>query len=220
MRAAETVVSSGAFVPDPEPGSGDGCCVSGDVSGRVCAFPGAIPFRRMRVSCPPRALRSPTSEVLAMKRMKSVSPKLGGRAVHPNAAGIDLGSREHWVALPPGRADPNIRSFGCYTAILKRWRLGCRNGIGHGRDGVDWGLQGAVYQVLERHSGTRSPGKRQAPEDRPRPTDGRSARSVAPHLHELWPVAGSFRPDDAICVIRSYIRQPRQPRGRVLASTS
>ncbi|MGI5864813.1 MAG: hypothetical protein ACOX6T_22575, partial [Myxococcales bacterium] len=59
-----------------------------------------------------------------------MSPKLGGRAVHPNAAGIDLGSREHWVALPPGRADPNIRSFGCYTDDLEEmaaWLLA--NGI-------------------------------------------------------------------------------------------
>lgn len=32
--------------------------------------------------------------------------------VHPNAAGIDIGSREIWVALPPDRAEETVRCFG------------------------------------------------------------------------------------------------------------
>lgn len=38
--------------------------------------------------------------------------------VHPNAAGIDLGSREIWVALPPDRAEQTVRCFGTFTPDL------------------------------------------------------------------------------------------------------
>src|SRR3954463_6779260 len=37
---------------------------------------------------------------------------------HPDAAGIDVGARVHYVAVPEGRAEPSVRSFGAYTAQL------------------------------------------------------------------------------------------------------
>ena len=37
------------------------------------------------------------------------------RVMHPNAPGIDLGAREHWVCVPPDRAEQNVRRFGCFT---------------------------------------------------------------------------------------------------------
>lgn len=39
--------------------------------------------------------------------------------VSGDVAGIDIGSREHYVALPPDRAQP-VRSFGCFTPELVR----------------------------------------------------------------------------------------------------
>ena len=38
--------------------------------------------------------------------------------INPNAGGIDIGSQEHYVALPPDRAGDTVRSFGCTTPEL------------------------------------------------------------------------------------------------------
>jgi hypothetical protein len=38
---------------------------------------------------------------------------------HPDAAGIDVGARVHYVAVPEGRAEQSVRSFGAYTSQLE-----------------------------------------------------------------------------------------------------
>ena len=40
------------------------------------------------------------------------------RITNPDAAGIDIGSQTHYVAVPEGRAERAVRSFGAYTAQL------------------------------------------------------------------------------------------------------
>jgi len=37
---------------------------------------------------------------------------------NPDAAGIDVGARTHYVAVPEGRAEVSVRSFGTYTVQL------------------------------------------------------------------------------------------------------
>lgn len=37
---------------------------------------------------------------------------------HPNAAGIDIGSASHYVAVPPDRDDEPVREFMSFTADL------------------------------------------------------------------------------------------------------
>src|ERR1700692_207103 len=37
---------------------------------------------------------------------------------NPDAAGIDIGSQVHYVAVPEERAERTVRSFGAYTAQL------------------------------------------------------------------------------------------------------
>jgi transposase len=52
-----------------------------------------------------------------------VSPKVDWKAlevVHPDAAGIDIGGREHWVAISPERDPEPVRCFECFTADLER----------------------------------------------------------------------------------------------------
>lgn len=39
--------------------------------------------------------------------------------VHPDAAGIDVGGSEHWVAISPDRDPEPVRRFGCFTADLR-----------------------------------------------------------------------------------------------------
>jgi hypothetical protein len=40
------------------------------------------------------------------------------RIVHPHAAGIDVGSRKHYVAIPAECGDETVRHFGCLTPDL------------------------------------------------------------------------------------------------------
>lgn len=49
--------------------------------------------------------------------------------VHPDAAGIDIGSERHYVSVPPDRDPQPVRSFGCCTSDLHAmadWLLACR----------------------------------------------------------------------------------------------
>src|SRR5262244_2009552 len=38
--------------------------------------------------------------------------------VHQDAAGIDVGGSEHWVAISPDRDSEPVRRFGCFTRDL------------------------------------------------------------------------------------------------------
>jgi transposase len=67
------------------------------------------------------------------QRNRSVSLKLGkSRAAltitHPNAAGIDIGSASHFVAVPPDRDDEPVREFPSFTVDLNAivdWLKAC-----------------------------------------------------------------------------------------------
>ena len=37
------------------------------------------------------------------------------RKINARAAGIDIGSREHYVAVAPELREENVRKFGCYV---------------------------------------------------------------------------------------------------------
>lgn len=50
------------------------------------------------------------------------------RVVHPDAAGIDIGSQKHYVAVPANRDPEPVRCFGCLTPDLQslaRWLVAC-----------------------------------------------------------------------------------------------
>jgi len=69
-----------------------------------------------------------------------------------NAAGIDVGNAEHYVAVPPGRAPQAVQKFGSFTADLHRmgrWLKACKvDKVVMQATGVYWiGL----YQVLEEY---------------------------------------------------------------------
>ena len=70
--------------------------------------------------------------------------------LHPDAAGIDLGAREHWVAVPADRSASPVRKFGCYTPDLHAmaaWLRDCGiTTVAMESTGVYWK---AVYYVLE-----------------------------------------------------------------------
>jgi hypothetical protein len=70
--------------------------------------------------------------------------------VHPNAAGLDIGSREHYAAVSGDRATPSVKSFGCTTSELKEmaaWLKSCGvDTVAMEATGVYWV---PVYEVLE-----------------------------------------------------------------------
>jgi len=75
------------------------------------------------------------------------SEKPGLDVVHPDAASIDIGSREHCVAVGLDRDSEPVRVFGCFTADLQRlaeFLTQCR--IKTQSTGVYWI---PVYDVLE-----------------------------------------------------------------------
>ncbi len=51
--------------------------------------------------------------------------KGGFRFTHPIAAGIDVGSESHFVAVPPDRDDEPVREFRSFTDDLTVRRSGC-----------------------------------------------------------------------------------------------
>lgn len=82
------------------------------------------------------------------RRMWSTKPGLD--VVHRDAAGIDIGSREHYVAVGPDRDPQPVRNFGCFTVDVQRmaaWLKECRiQTVVLQSTGVYWI---PVYDVLE-----------------------------------------------------------------------
>jgi len=78
-----------------------------------------------------------------------VSPSVLDR-INPHAAGIDCGSAEHFVAVPPDRDPTPIRSFPTFTTDLHRladWFTACRiTSVATEATGVYWI---PVFEILE-----------------------------------------------------------------------
>lgn len=94
---------------------------------------------------------------LTRKQRKDVGRQIwsgspGLEVVHRNAAGIDIGSREHYVAVGPERDFQPVQSFGCFTADLHRmaaWLTQCGvRTVVMQSTGVYWI---PVYDVLEQY---------------------------------------------------------------------
>lgn len=132
----------------------------------------------------------------------------GFALLRPNAAGLDVGSREHYVAVPVDRDTRSVRSFGCTTAELKEmaaWLKACRvDTVAIEATGVYWV---PIYEVLE-DAGIEA-----------FLFDGRQTRHVSGRktdvldcqwsqkLHSHGLLTRAFRPDKQIATLRSYWRQ-------------
>jgi len=128
--------------------------------------------------------------------------------VHPDAAGIDIGSEAHYVAVPPARDSQPVRRFGCTTAELKEmaaWLKQCgMRTIAMQSTGVYWipvydvleeaGLE--VYLVNARET-KNLPGKK---------TDVQESQWLM-KLHTYGLLRNSFRPPHEIRMLRNYWRQ-------------
>ena len=128
--------------------------------------------------------------------------------VNLNAAGIDIGSTQHYVAVPEGRDDSIVRCFGTFTSDLQGladWLEQCGvKSVAMESTGVYWI---PVFELLEsRGFEVRlvEPGKLKSVPGRK--TDVLDCQWIQ-QLHTYGLLAGSFRPESVICVLRSYMRQ-------------
>lgn len=125
-----------------------------------------------------------------------------------NAAGIDVGAREMYVAVPPDRDANPVRVFNTFTCDLQAlvgWLKECRiKTVAMESTGVYWI---PLFQLLE-DAGMRPclvnaramknvPGRR---------TDWHDAQWLQ-YLHSVGLLRPAFRPEQAVCAIRSVWRQ-------------
>lgn len=128
--------------------------------------------------------------------------------LHPNAAGIDIASQMHYVAVPTDRDEQSVRKFGSFTEDLHdmaRWLKLCKiDTVAMESTGVYWvqpflvleeyGFD--VYLVNARHikhvSGRKS--------------DIKDCQWIQ-QLHSCGLLNKSFQPEDLMRELRTYVRQ-------------
>jgi len=140
-------------------------------------------------------------------RKKKISVDQAWPLINPNAAGVDLGSREHWVAVPQERDQQPVRCFGTFTSDLEAladWLKECRvTSVAMEATGVYWI---PLFQLLERRGlEVLLVNARQIKNVSGRKSDVLDCQWIQ-RLHTYGLLGGSFRPADAYCVVRSYLR--------------
>jgi len=144
-----------------------------------------------------------------VKTKEKKRPPRSLRIIRANAAGIDLGSREHWVCGPQNEdGTPNVERFGTTTPELLRladWLKGQKvETVAMESTGVYWI---PLYEILDsrgfevllvnaRHI-SNVPGRK---------TDMLDCQWIQ-LLNSCGLLRGSFRPSDDICRLRALIRE-------------
>ena len=130
------------------------------------------------------------------------------KLVNLNAAGIDISSKEHVVAVPEDRSERSVRTFQGFTRDLHqlaKWLQSCKvETIAMESTGVYWfdlytilldyGFE--VYLVNAYHV-KNVPGRK---------SDVSDARWLQ-ELHTFGLLRGSFQPDNLTRTLRNYVRQ-------------
>ena len=130
--------------------------------------------------------------------------------IRPSVAGIDLGSERHWVCAPTlDRSGREIASFGATTPELIRmaeW-LKARQveSVAMESTGVYWiaphevlEAQGLQVLLVDTRQLARVPG-------RDKKTDPTDCEWIQ-RLHSCGLLRGSFRPEEAVCMLRTLVR--------------
>jgi transposase len=127
--------------------------------------------------------------------------------IHPDSAGIDIGSETHYVAVPEGRANPSVRTFGCFTPDLEEmaaWLKDCRiTNVVMESTGVYWipayqilSARGLDVQLVDARHSRNVPGRK---------TDVWDCRWLR-KLHTFGLLRGCFIPSPDVREIRTYWR--------------
>jgi transposase len=129
------------------------------------------------------------------------------QVVHPDAAGVDIGGSEHWVAISPDKDEQPVRCYECFTVDLERmadWLVsrGVRS-VAMQSTGVYWialfeilqqrGME--VYLVNARHT-KNLPGRK---------SDIAECQWLL-KLHTFGLLNNSFQPSDEVRTVRTLWR--------------
>lgn len=128
--------------------------------------------------------------------------------VHPNAAGIDIGSKFHVVAVRHDKSTEPVRTFQSFTTDLHdmaKWLKSCEvTSIAMESTGIYWI---PAFEILESYGfEVFLVNAREAKNVPGRKTDIKDAQWIQ-RLHQFGLLRASFRPDKEISVLRAYIRQ-------------
>src|SRR4051812_34400285 len=129
------------------------------------------------------------------------------RVCHPNAAGIDIGADQHWVAVPAERDEQAVRRFGTFTSELKAladWLQQCGvRTVAMESTGVYWI---PLYELLEERGFevllVNAAHARNVPG---RKSDVLDCQWLQ-ELHTFGLLRASFRPEARIAELRVYTR--------------
>lgn len=146
------------------------------------------------------------------QRNKRIKPKSGKSEAltitHPNAAGIDIGSASHYVAVPPDRDDEAVREFPSFTADLNAladWLFTCGvDTVAMESTGVYWI---PLFELLESRGFTvMLVNARHVKNVSGRKSDVLDCQWLQ-QLMTYGLLHGAFRPSESVCVLRALMRQ-------------
>jgi transposase len=144
------------------------------------------------------------------KRSKGTGMKLPKhlRSINQHAAGIDIGSRSHFVAVPEGADEQPVREFSTFTGDLERlaeWLASCGvTTVAMESTGVYWI---PVFEILETHGfEVRLVNARHVKNVPGRKSDVLDCQWLQ-QLHTYGLLRGAFRPTEQVCTLRAYVRQ-------------
>jgi transposase len=128
--------------------------------------------------------------------------------INQMAAGIDIGSRSHFVAIPEGCAEHCIREYKSFTTDLYEladWLKRCGiTTVAMESTGVYWV---PLYELLDsRGFDVKLVDARHVKNVSGRKTDVLDCQWLQ-QLHTYGLLSGAFRPAEEICVLRAYLRQ-------------
>jgi transposase len=127
--------------------------------------------------------------------------------IHLDAAGIDVGASQHWVAVPTDRAAEPVQHFGVHTGELHRladWLTACGvDTVAMESTGIYWI---PLYEILEERGFELVLANAQHVKNVPgRKSDVLDCQWIQ-ELHTYGLLRGSFRPCGEIVALRSLVR--------------
>jgi transposase len=132
----------------------------------------------------------------------------GLERINEHAAGIDVGSDRHFVAVPTGSDEHPVREFGVFTRDLNAiadWLKKCGvTSVAMESTGVYWV---PLYEVLEeRGLAVKLVDARKVKNVSGRKSDVSDCQWIQ-QLESYGLLAGAYRPSEEVVILRGYVRQ-------------
>jgi transposase len=145
-----------------------------------------------------------------MSRKRKSNKKTGAPVLlclNPNAAGVDIGATEIYIAVPGDRDLQPVRCFSTFTEDLHAaadWLKACHiETVAMESTGVFWI---PLFQILEARGFTVFLVNAHHVKNVPGRKSDVSDCQWLQYLHSVGLLRGSFRPEQAVCTVRSILR--------------